>query len=333
MDNSTNSPPSTLHPPPTAVLLMNYGGPERPEDCEAYIRNIFLDPALIPMPGFLRPWVAARAAHRRAPHLEANYAAMGRMSPIREQTEAQASALQDELGEGFRCFVGMRYWAPSIGDTLAAIRAERFRRLVLLPLYPQESRSTTGSCLAEADRCLRAMGWEPEVWAVRSFWQEPGFLRAVREGIEGALGDLPPGAAVLYSAHGLPLSAARGDPYPGQVESTVRALQEGLRWGAPYELAWQSRVGPMRWLEPSVEVTLSRWADQGRLHFALVPVAFVSEHSETLYELDVLYAGSARERGMQVRRAPTVQCHPAFVSALASSVSRSVRAPAGRISA
>ena len=149
---------------------------------------------------------------------------------------------------------------------------------------------------------------------MRSFWQERGFLAAIREGIEAALEDLPAGAPLLYCAHGLPVRSAKGDPYPGQVDSTVRSLQERLRWSSPFSLAWQSRVGPMRWLEPSVEEALHRWARGGVRHLALVPVAFVSEHSETLYELDILYAGVARDLGMQVRRVPTVQCHPAFIA-------------------
>jgi len=214
----------------------------------------------------------------------------------------------------------MRYWEPSIAGALESIRREGFRRLVLLPLYPQESRSTTGSCLTEARRALRRMGFAPDVREIRSFWEEPGFLEAMASSAERAMAGLPPGARVLYCAHGLPLVSARDDPYPGQVESTVRSIQERLRWRFPFAIAWQSRVGPMRWLEPSVETVMRRWAAVGVRQAALAPVAFVSEHSETLYELDILYAGMARRLGMEVARVPTVRCTPVFIRGLARRV-------------
>jgi ferrochelatase len=388
---------------PTAVLLMNYGGPERAEECEPYLRNIFLDPDLVPIPSFIRPLAASMIARRRAPKLIENYEAMGRYSPILEQTRAQAEALQVELGGGFRCFVGMSYWRPFIREASEEIAGGGFGRVVLLPLYPQQSRATTGSCLREARRCLTGHGYRPEandrnyrpdtlssrddlrraagtgscgnsnpatppdsgpealrktspgmtseaeasraISEIPSFWDEEGFLSAVADGVRGALGNAPENARVLFCAHGLPVSLARKDPYPAQVLSTVAALCErldltlapvtlpgvlpfpptrnselgtrnsGERRGA--RLAWQSRVGPMKWLEPSVETVLEEWSREGATHAVLVPVAFVSEHSETLYELDVLYAGRARALGMAATRVPTVQTRPDFITALA----------------
>jgi len=325
--------------PATAVLLANYGGPEKAADCRPYIRNIFLDPDLIPLPGLLRPLIAAAVSRRRAPVLVENYRAMGRFSPILEETRNQADALGKELGEGYRCYVGMRYWNPLIEEACARIRRAGHRKIVLLPLYPQESSTTTGSVAAETRRCLD--GWDGELAIVRPFFDDDSFLDTVagltRETLEGAGG----GARVLFAAHGLPLSVARRDPYPAQVLDTVRRLcgrlglglfpvsipgvcagpdtARGLR-GGEAALAWQSRVGPMKWLEPSVEDVLLRWAREGEKRVVLVPVAFVSEHSETLYELDVLYRGMAERAGLAVHRVPTVRTSPAFIHGLARRV-------------
>jgi len=340
------SRPSGLAPgggPSTAVLLVNYGGPEGPEDCEPYLRNIFLDPDLIPLPALLRPLLARVVARRRAPKLRAIYGAMGRYSPTREETLAQARGLEALLGAGFRCFVGMRYWEPSIADACREIAASNASRLVLLPLYPQESRTTTGSALREARRVLEEVRYAGEVFAISSFHREEGYLAAMAARIEEVLEGAPPRSRVLFSAHGLPLSVARKDPYPGQVLETVAALCErtGLACGrlaledppvGPFygpgegrmraQVAWQSKVGPARWLKPSVEEVLTLWAREGVAHAVAVPVAFVNEHSETLYELDVLYAGLARELGLTFRRAATVGCDPLFLGALAGAVRR-----------
>jgi len=332
---------------PTAVLLMNYGGPERAEDCPAYIRNIFLDPDLIPIPSLIRPLVARLAGWRRGPVLQKNYEAMGQYSPILAQTHAQAKALEAALGEGFTCFVGMRYWTPLIDEVCCAIRAGQFGRVVLLPLYPQESQTTTGSSINEARRWLDDLRFGGEIAEVRSFWREEGYMEALGAGVSAGLDASPPGAVVLFSAHGLPLSVARRDPYPEQVALTVRRVcarlglelapmeipsgrveGEGVR-GTPRAkacLAWQSKVGPAKWLEPSVEHMLEALAKKGVKDLVLVPTVFVSEHSETLYELDVLYGNMARELGMSVTRVPTVQTHPRFIEALAVQVKRACAA-------
>ncbi len=327
-----------------AVLLMNYGGPEGPEDCEPYLRNIFLDPDLIPIPGLIRPLVARMAGRRRAPQLQKNYEAMGRYTPTLQETTDQARALEAALGARYRCYVGMRYWKPFIREACDAITSEGFRHIVLLPLYPHESRTTTGSSISEARRCLRALKWSGQVSEIRSFWNAPGYLDALAEKVAGAVRGAPEGTRVLFTAHGLPLSVARKDPYPGQVARTVlevgaragvacdeiaiAGLDEGVFRadgpadpnGIPGALAWQSKVGPMRWLEPSVETAMEAWKDEGIKRLVVVPVAFVNEHSETLYELDVLYADMAREMGLEFVRVPTLQVHPAFIEALAGLV-------------
>jgi ferrochelatase len=319
-----------------AVLMTNYGGPEGPEDCEPYIRNIFMDPDLIPVPVLLRPWIAKRTARRRAPVLQKSYEAMGRYSPILEQSRAQAEALQAALGDGFRCFVAMRYFRPLIADVCGQIVAEGHRWIVHLPLYPHECRSTTGSSIGEAKRAFAHLDWECVQREVRSFWDRPAYLDALAEGVDHARQGSPAGAPILFSAHGLPLSVAKRDRYPGQIESTARAVCQRLGLDLavstdPREvargaggLAWQSKVGPMRWLEPSVESVLEAYPGAGAGHVIVVPLSFVSEHSETLYELDVLYGDLAREAGLGFTRVPTLQTHPGLVSALADAVREAV---------
>lgn len=327
---------------PTAILLMNYGGPTKAEECEPYLKNIFLDPDLIPVPGFVRPFVASRVARRRAPKLQKIYEAMGRYSPTLEETTAQATALQEGLGEGFRCFVGMRYWEPFIEQACGTVVAEGFRRVVLLPIYPHESRTTTGSALHEARRCLGSLGFAGKVLEVPSFWDEPGYLDALTAQLATALEGAGPAARVLFSAHGLPLSVAKRDPYPGQVADTARELSRRLgllldpvsvpgrmpeyRGATSHPslvkaaLAWQSKVGPMRWLEPSVESVLRVWEGEGVKEAVLVPLSFVNEHSETLYELDILYTRMAQELGITTRRLPTLGTTSTFIQGLANRV-------------
>jgi ferrochelatase len=349
----TSSPPDEpTKITPTAVLLMNYGGPTRAEDCGPYLKNIFMDPDLIPIPRLIRPLAAALVARRRGPALAENYRAMGQFSPTLKETTAQAEALEAALGEGYRCFVGMRYWEPFIGDVCREIARGGFSRIVLLPVYPHESITTTGSSIHEAQRALRALEWKGEVLEVWSFWESPDYLDALAAAVLRTLEGSPERAEVLFSAHGLPVSVARKDPYPGQVARTVTAVCEraGIACGRieiggigegpfygpgegrwPGTLAWQSKVGPARWLQPSVEHVLEEWAVRGIPHAVVVPVAFVNEHSETLYELDVLYGGLARRLGLGYSRVPTLGTDPGLVSALARSVQDACgSAPGGR---
>lgn len=336
----------------TAVLLMNYGGPERAEDCRPYLRNIFMDPDLIPIPGFVRPLVAYLVAKRRAPTLQGNYEAMGQYSPTLKETAEQAQALERAVGEGYRCFVAMRYWKPFIFDVCARIVGEGFGRIVLLPIYPHESKTTTGSSINEARRCLKALAYTGQIAELRSFWDEPGYLDSLTAQVDEALAASPEGTRVVFSAHGLPLSVARKDLYPGQVLATVAEVCRRLglqldpvdipgaisRADSPdsvpgpgtsvrtkASLAWQSKVGPMKWLEPSVEGVLENWAGEGVRRIVLVPVAFVNEHSETLYELDILYGDRAKSLGMEVDRIPALGLAPRFIEGLASRVKRAFR--------
>lgn len=320
----------------TAVILSNYGGPNHAGECEEYLCNIFSDPDLIPLPGLLRPLLAPWMAKRRTPKLQGIYEAMGRYSPILEQTQAQAEALESALGVSFRCYAAMRYFAPSFGEVAKEIVAAGHCTVIHLPLYPQESSTTTGSSLKEARRALAEAGFAGDVKEIHSFCARPGYLDALAELTAKGLETTPSHSLLLFSAHGLPLSIAKRDCYPGEVKATCEAVSARLGRklvmseepskvaAGEAGLAWQSKVGPMIWLEPSFETVLEAASAAGRPHVVVVPVAFVSEHSETLYELDILFGGKAKELGLGFTRVPTLQTHPGFIAALAEAVREAV---------
>jgi ferrochelatase len=237
------------------------------------------------------------------------------------ETEAQARALEQRLGDGVRCFIAMRYWHPFTREAVAAVKAWSADRVVLLPLYPQFSTTTTGSSLTEWVAEAGRQGLILPTRTVCCYPTQPGLVEAmadlVRRGHAEALGKGKP--RVLFSAHGLPKTVIeRGDPYQAQVELTAAAVAaatgiEGLDWA----ICYQSRVGPMEWIGPSTEAELER-AGRDRVPVVVVPVAFVSEHSETLVELDIEYRHRADGLGIPAYvRVPALGCHPAFIAALA----------------
>jgi len=310
----------------TAVVLLNLGGPDGPAAVEPFLRNLFSDPAILRVPGLLRPWLARMIARRRAPVARRSYAMIGGGSPLVANTEAQARALEAalaDLGE-FRCFIAMRYWHPFATETAAAVKAWRADRLLLLPLYPQFSTTTTASSLADWRRAAAAVGLAAPTRTVCCYPTEPGFVAAIARlataALEPARGAGAP--VVLFSAHGLPKKIVeRGDPYAEQVGETVRAVaaRMGLAAG-DHEICFQSRVGPLEWIGPYTEDAIRR-AGAAHRPILVVPVAFVSEHSETLVELDIDYRELAAAAGAPAyHRAPTVSTAPEFIAGLAALV-------------
>jgi ferrochelatase len=309
----------------TAVVLFNLGGPDRPEAVEPFLRNLFSDPAILRVPGPLR-WLLARLiARKRAPVARAIYAELGGGSPILANTEAQAAALDAalaELGER-RVFVAMRYWHPRAADTAQAVAAWRPTRLVLLPLYPQFSTTTTQSSFEEWDRAAATAGLAgvPSL-RVRSYAAEPGFVAELAERIRPRLAAARAAGRprLLLSAHGLPKKiVAAGDPYQRQVEETAAALRAALADEPELDavVCYQSRVGPLEWIGPSTQSEVER-AGRDSAPVVMAPVAFVSEHSETLVELDIELRQVAEGAGVPLYlRVPTVSAGPAFIGGLA----------------
>jgi len=310
-----------------AVVLMNLGGPDSPESVQPFLYNLFSDPAIIRLPALLRLPLARLIAARRASIAREIYARLGGGSPLLANTEAQAQALEAALGADYRCFIAMRYWHPLSEEAVAAVKAWRPEELILLPLYPQFSTTTTASSVT-AWQCEAArQGLGVPTRLIRSYPAEPGFVAALAD----VVGNVLQAAEVtgtpvrlLFSAHGLPLKIVRaGDPYPAEVERSAAAVAAALgRVRLDWRLCYQSRVGPLAWLGPSVEEELRR-AGRDRVAVVVAPISFVSEHSETLVELDRDYRRVAAACGVPAYyRAPTVGIDPRFIAALANLVRR-----------
>lgn len=311
--------------PKIAVVLFNLGGPDRPDSVEPFLYNLFSDPSIIGLPGLLRRFVAWRISRRRAPVARKIYAEIGGGSPILANTEAQARALEACFANGehaLRAFPCMRYWHPMSPEVARAVRDFAPDSIVLLPLYPQFSTTTTASSLRVWREAASAAGLEVPTRLVCCYPAEPGFIAAVAALVRQGVADAGPGARVLFSAHGLPKRViARGDPYQEQVEQSAAAIAAaaGLAAGS-WVVCYQSRVGPLQWIEPATDAEVRRGGADG-VPLVVAPIAFVSEHSETLVELDIEYARLARESGVPAYvRVPTVGTRPEFIEGLAALV-------------
>lgn len=324
--------------PKTAVVLLNLGGPDSPDAVQPFLTNLFSDPAILRVPGFIRPWLGRFIAKRRTKAAKENYAILGGKSPLLELTVEQSQALQAALADDdteYRCFVAMRYWHPFSNEAAQAVKDWGAERVMLVPLYPQFSTTTTGSSMvAWADAC-REIGLDVPVQTLCCWHSDDGFAaataRIVRQAYDEARAKLDPSQhlRVLFSAHGLPETIIkRGDPYQWQVERTTAAVVEQL---AIPELDWlvcyQSRVTPQKWIGPSTEAEIER-AGHAKIALLVCPIAFVSEHSETLVELDVEYGELAEEAGVPgYFRVPAQNSDHGFIEALAGLVRRTAAQP------
>jgi ferrochelatase len=316
-----------------AVVLFNLGGPDKPEAVRPFLFNLFNDPAIIGLPSPLRYLAARLISGRRAPTATQIYAKIGGGSPLLANTRTQAEALQDRLGGDTRVFIAMRYWHPRADETAAAVKSFDAEDVVLLPLYPQFSTTTTASSVAEWRRAARAVGLAAPTRTICCYPAARGFVTAVAELIRPALAEARKAGRprVLFSAHGLPKKVVRsGDPYQWQVEQSAAAIVREL---AEPDLDWvvcyQSRVGPLEWIAPHTDAEIER-AGRDRVPVVVAPVAFVSEHSETLVELDIEYRDRAKEHGVPLYlRVPTVAGHEAFIEELASLVRAASDTPPG----
>ena len=312
----------------TAVVLFNLGGPDSPEAVEPFLFNLFSDPAIIRLPQPFRWLIARTISRRRAPVAAAIYAELGGSSPLLANTERQATALAAELGGGFKVFVAMRYWHPRVPETISKVIAWQPDRVILLPLYPQLSTTTTGSSVVEWRAAAKQLKLTAPETLVCCYPEEPGFVAAVAERLREAFGRLadPTGPRrVLFSAHGLPERVvAAGDPYQWQVQATCAAIATRLGASWDWRICYQSRVGPLKWIGPSTPEAITDAAGD-RLGVLIDPVAFVSEHIETLVELDLEYAELALRVGAPVYlRAPVVGVLEPFIEGAADAVERAL---------
>ena len=308
----------------TAVVLFNLGGPDSLGAVRPFLFNLFNDAAIIRLPQPLRGLIAWLIAARRAPTAREIYRHLGGGSPILPNTQAQARALEVALGAEFRVFIAMRYWHPLSDAAAAAVKAWRPDRVVLAPLYPQFSTTTTQSSVAEWRASASRAGLDVPTRLLCCWPEEQGFIAAAAEEVASGLAEVPAGerVRVLFSAHGLPEKiVAAGDPYQWQVERTVAAIRARLaRADLDSVICFQSRVGPLAWIKPATDAEVRR-AGAEKVSLIVIPIAFVSEHSETLVELDRDYGRLAAETGVpRYRRLPTVSLHPAFIAGLAARI-------------
>ena len=325
-----------------AIVLFNLGGPDRPESIQPFLLNLFKDPAILRVPFFIRPFLARFIARARVKPATANYAHLNGCSPLLDLTRAQAHALEAALPEHeVRCFIAMRYWHPFTREAVTAVKQWNPEEVVLLPLYPQFSTTTTGSSLiAWHDEAARA-GLVKQTTTLCCYPTDPDFCAAtsaiVRHAYDAARAQLDPGIPlrVLFSAHGLPeVIIKRGDPYQFQVQQTVAAVTAGLGIeDLDAAICYQSRATPQVWIGPSTEAEIERAAHDGAA-VLVVPIAFVSEHSETLVELDIDYRAVAERLHVPgYFRAPAQNVDAAFIAALAGLVRAALARGAGTCSA
>lgn len=330
----------------TGILLLNLGGPDSLDAVEPFLRNLFSDREIIklsPLP-FMQKFIAARIASARAPKVIPRYELIGGKSPILELTKAQASQLQSALisqpgADPVKVYVGMRYWHPYIIDTMAEMIADGVTKIVVLPLYPHYSRATTGSCFSEVKKALSSLkkkGAASQVTEVRyidSWYDNPGYLDALAHTITEGLAKFSPEARhnvdILFSAHALPQDFIDdGDPYKDHLEETVAGVLERLNANSDepggrikWHMAYQSRSGPVKWMEPGTDDAIRRLGAEGCKALLVIPISFVSDHIETLYEIDMMYRDIAVESGIaSYGRAPSLNESPLFIKALGSIV-------------
>jgi ferrochelatase len=313
------------------VVLLNLGGPGSLEEVEPFLVNLFSDREIIELPlgSILQPTVARLIARMRGPSVRRNYALIGGGSPQLRITRAQAGALEERLnrnGRRFRVEIAMRYSRPSADDALTALERAGVRRLVTLPLFPHWSQATTGSSWRQFDQTLAAPRWREAGFvtsAVHGYADDAGYLDAfadtIRRALDGFRRSVRHRVVVLFSAHGLPQRLVdRGDPYVEHIEATRHGLLERLRLPNRELLAYQSRTGPVRWIGPGTEEVIRELGHEGVRELLIVPLSFVSDHIETLYEVDILFAEVARRAGIvEYRRPESLNTHPLFINALA----------------
>jgi ferrochelatase len=315
-----------------SVVLFQLGGPDSAAAVEPFLYNLFCDPDIIDFFGawFARRPLARYIARKRAGVVRDHYDAIGGHSPIRLLTERQARALEAALAPqcDARCFIAMRYWNPLTAEAAAEVNARGASELVLFPMYPQYSLATTSSSLKEWKRLYNPNGNLPRTHVIEKFFDHPLYIRAIAEKIALSLTHFsePDRAHIVFSAHGLPLSLIeRGDPYAKHVEETVRLVMQRGGWKNRHTLCYQSKVGRRKWLSPSLTETIEKLARAGEKQLLVVPVAFVTEHIETLHEINIEAREEADKLGVeQFEMMPAVGDSPTFISALADLVVKAI---------
>ena len=305
-----------------AIILFNLGGPDKIENVEPFLFNLFNDPAILNLPTFLRYPLAKLISNRRAPVAKKIYAELGGSSPILKLTKEQSSALEIKLNQTqtkdeYKCFIVMRCWNPRAKDVIKDVELYNPDEIVLMPLYPQYSAATSGSSIKEWKDVCKKNKYHIKTSTICCYPTDQNFINAHTKEIIKKIKDLK-NFKLIFSAHGLPeKNIKKGDPYQWQVEQSVKKIVENLNdENLDWILSYQSRVGPLKWIGPSTENIIIENSKIGK-HIVLVPIAFVSEHSETLVELDIEYKEIASANGCKnYTRVPALGINEDFIKAL-----------------
>ena len=316
-----------------AVVLFQLGGPDSLEAVEPFLYNLFSDPDIIdfPLATLARKPLARFISSRRSKKVAEHYKEIGGKSPILALTNQQATALQKRLDKFIdaQVFVAMRYWNPLTDVAAASVADGKFDRIILLPLYPQYSVTTSGSSINEWSRRFASKGVEQKL--VHHFYDNPKYIDAIVDNVNKALGSFRSidrsKVTLVFSAHGLPLSVIqKGDPYQDHIEQTVELVMKRGRWKSPHVLCYQSKVGGAKWLSPSLHQTIHDLAEHGVKHVLVIPVAFLTDHVETLHEINVEAKHDALRLGItNFVLMPALNDHPKLIEALADEVLKRAR--------
>jgi len=303
----------------TGVILLNMGGPDTLDDVQPFLYNLFCDRQIIRLgPAFLQKPLAWLISRRRAAKSKANYAKIGGGSPLKTITGLQAKALEESLqkdGE-YAVAIAMRYWHPLADEAIRSLLRQRVGRIILLTLYPHFSKATTGSSLSHFRNCLSRLAPGFPLKVIASWPAQPSYIKALAGNIaDGLQAFESPEVAVVYSAHSLPLSFIKeGDPYVDHLKETILAIENIT--GIQGRLCYQSRSGPVEWLSPSTPEMLEQLAAEGCKNILMVPISFVSDHIETLFEISILYREKAEHLGMHLQACSSLNLNPTFIAAL-----------------
>ncbi len=316
---------------PTGLVVLNMGGPDSLEEVEPFLYRLFSDRELIQLPLgalFQRPF-ARLISHFRAKHVRENYRQIGGRSPLLRWTSLQAQGVARELGEGWRPYVAMRYTSPGADETVRRMRADGIEQAVVLSLYPHYTAATTGSSFNDFRRAVARHYPQLSFLVIEQWYDWPGYLEAltakVRDGLEQFPAEIRSRVQVVFSAHALPQKFIdRGDPYLEHVMATVKGVEERLD-GQPWHVGFQSRSGPVEWMHPDTLEVIDRLASTGHDAVLLVPISFVSDHIETLHEIDIEMRDHAAQAGIRhFARAPSLNDSPEFIAALAELVGQTL---------
>ncbi len=312
------------------VVLLNLGGPDSLEAVEPFLYNLFVDPDIINFPGsfLVRKWLAKLISSKRHPKIQEQYKQIGGKSPLKDFTLGQCRLLEIELNKRFpaKVYAAMRYWHPFTEEVLDELEREGITKVILLPLYPQYSMATTESSVKEWKKHLELRSSKIEWTLVEHYYDFPPYIDAcverINQGLERFPADKRDQVDILFSAHGTPMKLVRqGDPYSGHICETVCAVRASGGWKNPHRLCFQSKVGPQKWLTPSTPATIDELAKNGSKMMLLVPIAFASDHLETLFEVGIEFRHEAEHKGVeQFEVTEGLNYSPKFIDALAQLV-------------